>query len=193
MLAVQAQRATHSHKTERKTRPMTNSITMKQQQDLRQLLPAIVAVVFSLVLATLAADDAVTATCQDSGACDDVDTGRYPTWEDAPTSADEFGHDNPEEICRLPIISLRKWEAGKFWCVLCCLGLQCRDHTTRRAKLTTHVFVSSLPSRKAIRPAVFGDKRDRRLAGYAKLRQEEVPQALSRSVRYSSKVAKPSR
>ena len=132
---------------------MTNSITMKKQ-NLRQLLPAIVAVVFSLVLATLAADDAVTATCQDAGACDDVDTGRYPTWEDAPTSADEFGHDNPEEICRLPIISLRKWEAGKFWCVLCCLGLQCRDHTTRRAKLTTHMLSCHLcpPERRYDQP-----------------------------------------
>ncbi|EJK43889.1 hypothetical protein THAOC_37620, partial [Thalassiosira oceanica] len=72
-------------------------------KDLCHLLPAIVAVVFSLVLATLAADDLVTATYQDSVACVDVNTGRYPTWEDAPTSAEEFGHDNPEEICRLPI------------------------------------------------------------------------------------------
>ena len=170
---------------------MTNSITMKKQ-NLRQLLPAIVAVVFSLVLATLAADDAVTATCQDAGACDDVDTGRYPTWEDAPTSADEFGHDNPEEICRLPIISLRKWEAGKFWCVLGCFGLQCRPHDATSEVDDSHVIVSSLPSRKAIRPAVFSHKRDGRLAGYAQFRQEGVSQALSRSVRCSLKVTKPS-
>ncbi|EJK43699.1 hypothetical protein THAOC_37829, partial [Thalassiosira oceanica] len=102
------------------------------------LLPAIVAVV-SLVLATLAADDLVTATCQDSVACADVDTGRYPTWEDAPTSAEEFGHDNPEEICRLPIISLRKWEAGKFWCVLGWMPTTRRDERSRLTKLSRYL------------------------------------------------------
>ena len=151
------------------------------KQDLRRLLPAILAVVFSLALATLA-DDA--ATCQDTVACADVDTGRYPTWEDAPTSADEFDHDNPEEICRLPIISLKKWEAGKFWCV------SGRDDihtacTTRREK-STHKLHVTLLSRKAIRPAVSGHKRDGRLAGNAKLRQAGIPQAISRSVQFES-------
>jgi len=44
-----------------------------------------------------------------------INTGRYATWEDAPASIEEFDHDNNEDICRLPIISLKKWEAGKFW------------------------------------------------------------------------------
>jgi hypothetical protein len=41
--------------------------------------------------------------------------GRYPTWEAAPASKDEFDHDNEKSVCRLPILSVEEWEAGKYW------------------------------------------------------------------------------
>ena len=43
-------------------------------------------------------------------------TGRYhSTWEEAPASAEEFDHDNDENVCRLSIISVDEWESGRHW------------------------------------------------------------------------------
>ena len=41
--------------------------------------------------------------------------GRYPTWEEAPSSSEEFDHDNDGKVCRLPIISVEEWEGGRYW------------------------------------------------------------------------------
>ena len=41
--------------------------------------------------------------------------GRYPTWEAAPASKDEFDHDNEKSVCRLPILTVEEWEAGRYW------------------------------------------------------------------------------
>jgi hypothetical protein len=41
--------------------------------------------------------------------------GRYSTWEEAPSSSEEFDHDNDGTICRLPIISVEEWERGLYW------------------------------------------------------------------------------
>lgn len=40
---------------------------------------------------------------------------KYATWEGAPSSADEFDHDNDPSVCRLQIISVEEWEEGRYW------------------------------------------------------------------------------
>lgn len=61
------------------------------------------------------ADDEV-CTKVDGTSCDEkIDLGRYPRWDDAPTSAEEFDHDNDKTVCRLPVISVEEWEAGRYW------------------------------------------------------------------------------
>eukprot|EP00804_Cyclotella_cryptica_P011474 CCRYP_016394-RB/>CCRYP_016394-RB protein AED:0.43 eAED:0.43 QI:195/1/1/1/1/1/4/148/320 len=54
-------------------------------------------------------------TCTDDATSTCTYTGHYPTWEDAPASAEEFDHDNDKSICRLPIISVAEWETGRYW------------------------------------------------------------------------------
>mmetsp|Transcript_9213 Transcript_9213/g.19905 ORF Transcript_9213/g.19905 Transcript_9213/m.19905 type:complete len:423 (+) Transcript_9213:136-1404(+) len=39
----------------------------------------------------------------------------YIEWEDGPTSAEEFDHDNNPEICGLEYLTVEEWEAGKYW------------------------------------------------------------------------------
>ena len=39
----------------------------------------------------------------------------YETWEDAPASWEEFGHDNDPNICGIPVLSVEEWEEGRCW------------------------------------------------------------------------------
>ena len=45
----------------------------------------------------------------------EISLGRYLTWEDAPSSRDEFDHGNDKRLCGLPIVSVEQWEAGRLW------------------------------------------------------------------------------
>lgn len=40
---------------------------------------------------------------------------RYSTWENAPSSLQEFDHDNDASVCRLPIITVNEWENNRYW------------------------------------------------------------------------------
>ena len=44
-----------------------------------------------------------------------IETGPYRSWEEAPSSFEEFGHDNHESVCRLPIVTVEEWERGRYW------------------------------------------------------------------------------
>lgn len=39
----------------------------------------------------------------------------YETWEDAPASWEEFGHDNDPSVCGIPVLSVEEWEEGRYW------------------------------------------------------------------------------
>ena len=39
----------------------------------------------------------------------------YETWEDAPASWGEFGHDNDPGVCGIPVLSVEEWEEGRYW------------------------------------------------------------------------------
>lgn len=39
----------------------------------------------------------------------------YETWDDAPASWEEFGHDNDPSVCRVPILTVEEWEQGRYW------------------------------------------------------------------------------
>ena len=77
----------------------------------------------STVAATILAVYATTVgspTCteDDPSSCDSSSPsslGRYPTWEAAPASREEFDHDNDKDVCRLQILSVEEWEAGRYW------------------------------------------------------------------------------
>lgn len=58
-------------------------------------------------------DDTCTADC--ATASDGTSLGRYPTWEAAPASTEEFDHDNDKTVCRLAVISVEEWERGRYW------------------------------------------------------------------------------
>ena len=45
----------------------------------------------------------------------EIKLGRYKTWEEAPASYEEFGHDNDPSVCRLPIVSVEEWEEKRMW------------------------------------------------------------------------------
>lgn len=77
----------------------------------------------SAILA-LVSDDGVGSCIVENGApCRDGDpaapsrlaTGPYGTWEEAPSSVEEFDHDNRKSVCRLPVVSVEEWERGRYW------------------------------------------------------------------------------
>ena len=35
--------------------------------------------------------------------------------QDSPASWEEFGHDNDPNACGLPVLTIDKWEAGRYW------------------------------------------------------------------------------
>ena len=67
----------------------------------------------SAILALIYAD--VSCTEDGTSCASETPLGRYPTWEEAPSSTEEFDHDNDKSVCRLPIISVEEWEEGRFW------------------------------------------------------------------------------
>jgi hypothetical protein len=67
------------------------------------------------LIAILAILNVNAQTCTNEDATCTIPTGRYPTWEDAPASMEEFNHDNDKSICSLPIISVEEWEKGRYW------------------------------------------------------------------------------
>lgn len=68
----------------------------------------------SILAAILAVAYAKTETCTED--CESkTSLGRYPTWEAAPASIEEFDHDNDKNVCRLPIITVEEWERGRYW------------------------------------------------------------------------------
>ncbi|KAL3792831.1 hypothetical protein ACHAW5_003717 [Stephanodiscus triporus] len=47
---------------------------------------------------------------------DGVDYGNHNlSWEDGPSSWDEFGHDNDPAICRMRTMTVEEWEMGRHW------------------------------------------------------------------------------
>ena len=55
-------------------------------------------------------------SCVKDGSC--ASSGKQPyyaTWEDAPSSADEFDHDNDKSVCGLPLLTVEEWEQGRYW------------------------------------------------------------------------------
>lgn len=36
-------------------------------------------------------------------------------WEEGPSSWEEFGHDNPPDVCGLPVLTVEEWERGRHW------------------------------------------------------------------------------
>lgn len=48
-------------------------------------------------------------------AIDQSPHAHYKTWDDAPASWEEFGHDNDPNICGVPVLTVEEWEAGRYW------------------------------------------------------------------------------
>ena len=40
---------------------------------------------------------------------------KFKSWEDAPASWEEYGHDNDESVCGVPRLTVEEWERGKYW------------------------------------------------------------------------------
>jgi len=99
---------------------MVNSTAQK-----RALLLSIIAAILTLIHANNVGacnPEDNGASCETSSETDTTTTkttssllGPYATWEDAPASTEEFDHDNDKSVCRLPIISVEEWEAGRYW------------------------------------------------------------------------------
>eukprot|EP00571_Detonula_confervacea_P002185 CAMPEP_0172326870 /NCGR_PEP_ID=MMETSP1058-20130122/57864_1 /TAXON_ID=83371 /ORGANISM="Detonula confervacea, Strain CCMP 353" /LENGTH=331 /DNA_ID=CAMNT_0013043765 /DNA_START=102 /DNA_END=1097 /DNA_ORIENTATION=- len=78
----------------------------------KRFLSTIVAILAALIHAEI---EACTEDCAPDASETPLGLGRYPTWEDAPASTEEFDHDNDKSVCRLPIISVEEWEAERYW------------------------------------------------------------------------------
>ena len=88
------------------------------------LLSGVAVVVLVVVLVVFVAYAGIDSSCAEGDAsCAAASSasssspvfGRYPSWEDAPSSYEEFDHDNDGKVCRLPIISVEEWEVGRYW------------------------------------------------------------------------------
>eukprot|EP01082_Thalassiosira_pseudonana_P011562 g10219.t1 g10219 contig4:1458046-1459257(-) len=74
-----------------------------------------IAAILALIYATntqTCDDVSDSTTCNSS---DEVPTGKYATWDEAPKSIEEFDHGNDRSVCRLPFISVEEWEEGRYW------------------------------------------------------------------------------
>ena len=65
------------------------------------------------ILALICADGE--KSCVNDGTCASGKQPYYATWEDAPSSADEFDHDNDKSVCGLPLLTVEEWEQGRYW------------------------------------------------------------------------------
>ena len=77
----------------------------------------------SLVVVSLLPTAALVIAGEGTAVDDDVDGeidrdggDRLPAqWEDGPSSWDEFGHDNDPSVCGLRMLTVKEWEAGRYW------------------------------------------------------------------------------
>jgi hypothetical protein len=83
----------------------------------RSFASLVVVVVSLLPTATLVIAGGETADVDDVDDGIDRDGGyRLPfEWEDGPSSWEEFGHDNDPSVCGLRVLTVKEWEAGKYW------------------------------------------------------------------------------
>ena len=93
-----------------------------------------------------------------------IDYGnRNVEWEDGPTSWDEFGHDNAQDVCGIPNISVEEWEAGRYWegdtpvIIRNVTNGWAALHTMKKQEIVKHFSdVKVLPSDTRARPRPLG-------------------------------------